>query len=98
MDFSRSEFPTSTQAKGYARNPKPIVTKPKNGATMSVIQVIAKGLDNPVYLTMDGQVGEPLEVNDRVVCRTSSKTLRLIRPPKMLYFDVLREKLKWGER
>ena len=23
---------------------------------------------------------------------------QLIRPPKMLFFDVLREKLKWGER
>jgi NAD+ kinase len=35
---------------------------------------------------------------DHVVCRSSSKTISLIRPPKMLFFDVLREKLKWGER
>jgi NAD+ kinase len=35
---------------------------------------------------------------DRVICRASSNTISLIRPPKMLFFDVLREKLKWGER
>ena len=78
--------------------PHALTNRPVIVGDKSVIQVIAKGLDNPVYLTVDGQVGEPLEVNDRVVCRTSSKTLRLIRPPKMLFFDVLREKLKWGER
>ena len=24
--------------------------------------------------------------------------LHLIRPPRMMFFDVLRQKLKWGER
>jgi NAD+ kinase len=50
------------------------------------------------YLTIDGQSGEPLSKGDRIVCRASSKTIQLIRPPKSLFFDVLREKLKWGER
>ena len=35
---------------------------------------------------------------DQIVCRSSSYTLMLIRPPRMLFFDVLRQKLKWGER
>jgi NAD+ kinase len=50
------------------------------------------------YLTIDGQVGEPLKDQDRVVCRSSQKFVSLIRPPRMLFFDVLRQKLKWGER
>jgi NAD+ kinase len=33
-----------------------------------------------------------------VVCRSSQKIVSLIRPPRMLFFDVLRQKLKWGER
>ena len=33
-----------------------------------------------------------------VVCHSSHYALHLIRPPRMMFFDVLREKLKWGER
>jgi NAD+ kinase len=47
---------------------------------------------------VDGQVGEPLIQDDHVVCRSSEHQVFLIRPPKMFFFDVLREKLKWGER
>jgi len=54
--------------------------------------------DNDAYLTIDGQVGEPLMQSDQVNCGDSPNSIRLIRPPKMMFFDVLREKLKWGER
>ena len=54
--------------------------------------------DEPTYLTIDGQIGEPLLLDDRVNCRASDHAVQLIRPPKMLFFDVLRAKLKWGER
>jgi NAD+ kinase len=56
----------------------------------------AEGRD--AWLTVDGQVGEPLEQGDLVICRRSDHAVHLIRPPKLLFFDVLREKLKWGER
>lgn len=62
----------------------------------SVIQIFNHG--EVAYLTIDGQIGEPLSKGDRIICRSSPKTIQLIRPPKMLFFDVLREKLKWGER
>jgi len=62
------------------------------------ITVWARSEDEEIYLTVDGQVGQPLKRNDRVVCRNSQHTLQLVRPPKMLFFDVLRQKLKWGER
>ncbi len=64
----------------------------------SVIRVWSRTSDGEAYLTIDGQVGEPLLRDDLVICRTSSNSVRLIRPPKMMFFDVLREKLKWGER
>jgi NAD+ kinase len=62
------------------------------------ITVSARSEDEEIYLTVDGQVGQPLKRDDRVVCRNSEHTLQLVRPPKMLFFDVLRQKLKWGER
>jgi NAD+ kinase len=62
------------------------------------ITVTALSGDEEIYLTVDGQVGQPLKRDDRVLCRSSEHTLQLVRPPKMLFFDVLRQKLKWGER
>jgi NAD+ kinase len=63
----------------------------------SVIQILSRGTEG-TFLTIDGQVGEPISKGDRIVARSSTNSISLIRPPKMLYFDVLREKLKWGER
>lgn len=54
--------------------------------------------DGDAMLTIDGQVGEPLQQGDHVLCRRSDYAVHLIRPPKLMFFDVLREKLKWGER
>jgi NAD+ kinase len=56
-------------------------------------------LDAPnTYLTIDGQVGELLQHADRVVCQRSEHFLNLVQPRDLLFFDVLREKLKWGTR
>jgi NAD+ kinase len=50
-----------------------------------------------LFVTFDGQTGHELEAGDEVsVCRAPAP-LRLIRPSTRSYFEVLREKLKWGE-
>jgi NAD+ kinase len=77
--------------------PHMLTNRPVIVPDTSVIKVLTHG-EEGTYLTIDGQVGEPLSKGDRIVCRSSAKTIQLIRPPKMLFFDVLREKLKWGER
>jgi NAD+ kinase len=64
----------------------------------SVIRITSRAEDESAYLTIDGQVGVPLRNGDRVMCRRSARSLYLMRPQKMLFFDVLREKLSWGER
>lgn len=51
-----------------------------------------------VFFTLDGQVGFELEPSDRIVVRKAPTTLRLIRPRNKDYFQILRSKLKWGER
>jgi NAD+ kinase len=49
-----------------------------------------------VGLTLDGQVGMPLEFEDRIVVRKSRMAFNLIQASTRNYFDVLRNKLKWG--
>ena len=63
----------------------------------SQIEVTVRGTAS-TYMTIDGQVGQLLEAGDRIVCRRSEHVISLIRPPGKLFFDVLREKLKWGGR
>jgi NAD+ kinase len=54
--------------------------------------------EEPVYLTLDGQVGFQLESRDRVLVTQSANRVLLVQPPQKTYFDVLRSKLRWGER
>ncbi len=78
--------------------PHMLTNRPVLVPDSSEIQIICLAEDHDAYLTIDGQVGQPLVHEDRILCRSSSHSIHLIRPPKMLFFDVLREKLKWGER
>jgi NAD+ kinase len=54
--------------------------------------------DDGSFLTVDGQVGEELAEGDQVLCRKSATCMKLIRMPDRTFFDILRSKLKWGER
>ena len=50
-----------------------------------------------VVLTLDGQTGYTMRADDRVFICKSSTTFNLVRPANRNYFDVLRNKLKWGK-
>lgn len=50
-----------------------------------------------IFLTLDGQEGLPIGERDRVCVRKSDQTVLLVQSPNKNYFDVLRNKLKWGE-
>jgi NAD+ kinase len=54
--------------------------------------------DDEIFVTYDGQAGYPLQKGDVVKVRKSEWRLRLVKAPARSYFEVLREKLKWGER
>jgi NAD+ kinase len=49
-----------------------------------------------VVLSLDGQTGYPMTAGDRVLIRKSATTFNLVQPANRNYFDVLRDKLKWG--
>jgi NAD+ kinase len=49
------------------------------------------------FLSIDGQVGMPLQQGDRVFCHKATHSVKLMRV-RRTFFDVLRNKLKWGQR
>ena len=62
------------------------------------VRVVNRAREEEAFLTVDGQIGSPLEVGDSVECVVSDFDVLLVRPPHKTFFDVLRQKLKWGER
>lgn len=60
------------------------------------IDVTLTSKDDGAMATLDGQVGVAMTQGDTVVIQTSAHRSRLIRFPESNYYDVLREKLKWG--
>jgi NAD+ kinase len=62
----------------------------------AVIELCLKTPKEEVALTLDGQVGVPLEVEDRIVIKKSRTAFNLVQPMNRNYFDVLRDKLRWG--
>jgi NAD+ kinase len=77
--------------------PHMLTNRPVIVPETSLIRVLSHGPDS-VFLTIDGQVGTPIQEGDTMVLHSSDFSLNLIRPPRMMFFDVLRQKLKWGER
>ena len=55
-------------------------------------------LGEPVFLTLDGQVGFQLEPKDRVIITKSASKVTFVSPPRLTYYEILRSKLRWGER
>lgn len=62
------------------------------------VEVILKTEDADVALTLDGQVGFTLKYRDVVEISRAPFVTRLIISSKRDYFEILRAKLKWGER
>jgi NAD+ kinase len=59
------------------------------------IQLLTSGEE--VYLTLDGQRGSTMVKNDTVEVWRAGCELRLVSSPERNYFDLLQEKLSWGE-
>ena len=64
----------------------------------AAIEVAVKSQRESVYLTVDGQVGIALRSDDTVRIKRAASHVELIQSPHKTYFEILRQKLKWGER
>ncbi|HZQ95526.1 MAG TPA: NAD(+)/NADH kinase [Candidatus Sulfotelmatobacter sp.] len=61
------------------------------------IEILLRSEDELAYLSLDGQPGLDLRDGDRVHCRRSEHRVNLFRTGTD-FFQVLRTKMKWGER
>jgi NAD+ kinase len=62
------------------------------------VKVTASLRQHEAFLTVDGQVGIPLRDGDEIICRRSGRCVNLMRVNGNRFFEVLRNKLHWGER
>jgi NAD+ kinase len=62
----------------------------------SEIELTLKNGNEGVILSLDGQTGFAMQAGDTVTIRKSNITFDLVQPANRNYFDVLRNKLKWG--
>ena len=61
------------------------------------IEIVVKTGEDEAYLSIDGQIGMPMLDGDRVLCRKSQYQVKLLHT-QGTFFEVLRTKLKWGQR
>lgn len=78
--------------------PHMLTNRPMIVSADASIRVEVMFQDEDVVLTADGQVGMPLQAGDVVEILQASSRTRLILSPEKDYFEVLRTKLRWGER
>ena len=72
---------------------RPIVV-PSNAA----IRVTLRSFGDTVFFSPDGQKGVRLNNGDKLEARDYGMPVSLIKLPSRSYYEILREKLKWGER
>ncbi len=82
-----------TPVASHALTNRPLVVKDTAVIEIRLIVTREQG-----YLTVDGQQGVPLEEGDIVQCKKSELKVKLFKLPERTFFQVLRNKLKWGER
>ncbi len=63
-----------------------------------VMSLVLTSDSQDVYLTIDGQAGQPMRQGDRIEVQKSPHRVQLVRNAKLDYFGILRTKLHWGER
>jgi len=62
------------------------------------VELTLRGSADEVYASFDGQASERLESGDVVRVVKSQSAVKLVRLAEQNYFQVLRHKLRWGER
>ncbi len=64
----------------------------------SEIELIVNTLGEAASLTSDGQEGVELEDGDRVTVRRSPHPVDMVTSPFRTRYEILRAKLRWGQR
>jgi NAD+ kinase len=78
--------------------PHTLTMRPLVVSARSLVEVALRTDKTETYLTLDGQVGHPLRAGDRIQVRRDRSQVLMVRSRRKNYFEVLRHKLRWGER
>ena len=78
--------------------PHMLTNRPLVLSDAATVSVTVRSADDDVMLALDGQEAQPLRSGDRVDLRKGRSGVPLVRSASRTYFDVLRSKLRWGER
>lgn len=79
--------------------PHMLTNRPLVVSDEAVVELRLRQADpGEVHITFDGQRGFPASGTDVVRVTRSPRTVRLVKAPGRDYYEVLRTKLKWGER
>ncbi len=76
--------------------PHTLTNRPIVVSSKSTIRVTLRSSGNTVILSPDGRQGVLLEDGDTVEVRDSGVPVSLVKSPSRGYFEILRNKLKWG--
>ena len=78
-------------------SPHMLTNRPIVVPQSEVVQVVLRSVDEGVVASADGQSGHLLHEGDSVTVQASDTRARFIRFPDKTFYQVLRQKLKWGE-
>ena len=78
--------------------PHTLTNRPMVLPDSAVVTVTVRSPDEDVVLSLDGQENTKLHSHDTVEIRKGTSTVPLVQSATRTYFDVLRSKLRWGER
>lgn len=78
--------------------PHTLTNRPVLLPESSTVEIVIRAGDDLSYLTIDGQVGLDLNLNDRIRTRPAKHNVQIVQPRRVRFFEVLRSKMKWGER
>jgi NAD+ kinase len=78
--------------------PHTLTNRPVVIAGHEVVDVMPIEGSADVFVTYDGQSGYALKTGDLIRVKKSDRALRLVKAAARGYFELLTEKLKWGER
>ncbi len=78
--------------------PHMLTNRPIVISNKSTVRVTLRSGEDTVFLSPDGQQAMLLTDGDVVEARDFGVPVSLVESPSRRYFDILRNRLKWGER
>lgn len=76
--------------------PHTLTNRPVLLPETSTVEIVNRRGNDDSYFTVDGQVGIYLRHEDRIRARRADHQVHIIQPRRLRFFEVLRNKMKWG--